>query len=75
VHKNLGGGTARTAELQLTKGMMSCSAIKAGGRTSKAGGTGHLERWRFSCKVTVRHDGALLSWGWLNTRLLMGNSE
>ena len=36
---------------------------------------GRLEWWRLSSQVTVTRDGALLSWGRLNTCLLMGSGE
>ena len=50
--------------------MMSCSAYKAGRRQG-----GRSEWWRLSSQVTIMRDGALLSWRWLNTCLLMGSSE
>ncbi|XP_076190115.1 protein unc-93 homolog A isoform X3 [Aptenodytes patagonicus] len=52
--------------------MTSCSAYKAGGRRRKGG---RSDQWRLSSQVTITHDGALLSWRWLNTCLPMGRSE
>ena len=52
--------------------MMSCSAIKAGGRRRKGG---RSELWLLSTQVTIMCDGALLSWRCLNTCLPMGSSE
>jgi len=53
--------------------MMSCSADKAGGRRRKRGNI--LSYGVLPSQVTVMHDGALLSWRWLNTCLPMGRSE
>jgi len=39
------------------------------------GSRGHSEWWHLSSRDTVRCDGALLSWRWLNTCLPMGSSE
>jgi len=52
---------------------MSCSAIKFRERRRK--GEECLELWCLSFQVIVMHDGALVSWKWLNVCLLMGNSE
>jgi len=50
----------------------SCSAMTAGGRWRKGGCS---ERWHLFSQVTITHDGALLSWRWLNTCLPMGSKE
>jgi len=52
--------------------MASCSACKVGGKEGKGV---HSESCFLSSHVTVTLDGALLSWRWLNTSLLMGRSE
>ena len=52
--------------------MTSHSVCKSGRGRQKGG---RLERWRLSSQVTIRRDGALLSWGWLNTCLPMGSRE
>ena len=39
------------------------------------GRVGCLEGWRLPSQGTIMHDGALLSWTWLNTCLLMGSNE
>ena len=52
--------------------MVSCAACKAGGRRRKGGCS---EWWRLSSQVAIRRDGALLSWRWLNTCLLMGSGK
>ena len=36
---------------------------------------GDIQSDSICLQVTVKHDGALLSWRWLNTCLLMGRSE
>jgi len=36
---------------------------------------GLSEWWHLSSQVTVMHDGTLVSWRWLNTCLLRGNSK
>ena len=51
--------------------MTSCSAIKAGGKKEEGRMFGVMA---FLFQVTVTHDGALLSWKWLNTCLPMGSS-
>lgn len=50
----------------------SCSVYKVG---EERGGVGHLEWWCLFSQVTVKGDGALLSWEWLNTCLPLGTSE
>lgn len=39
------------------------------------GKRGYLEKWWFSSQVTITHDGALLSRGWLETYLPIGSRE
>ena len=46
---------------------------KSWGKKEKGGGCSEL--WHLSSQITVTRDGALLSWRWLNTCLLMGSSE
>ena len=70
-HKELGGDTAGTADIPYY--MMSCSVYKDGGRRRKG-----RDVWSdgvLTSQVTVRRDGALLSWAWLNTCLPMGRDE
>lgn len=52
--------------------MASCSAYKAEGRTKRKGLS---EIWHLFSPVTMRSDGALLSWGLQNICLPMGSSE
>jgi len=51
--------------------VMSWSTIKS---REEGGRGGHSELWPLSSQVTIMCDGALLSWKWLNTCLLMGNT-
>jgi len=53
--------------------MLSYSAAKAVGKQEEREGC--LELRRLSSQGTVTHQGALLSWRWLNICLLMGSSE
>jgi len=65
-HKELGEDIARTDDPgDIPHHMASRSAYKVGGR--RKGGC--LQPWHLSSQVAVRGDGALLSWGWLNTGL------
>ena len=50
----------------------SCSVYKVGGRRKKKE---EGDIWSLSSQVIIMHDGALLSWGWLNTCLPMGGGE
>ena len=68
------GQLTPTDQRDLPCDTVSCSAYKAGGRRRKGGRT-CLKWQRLSSQVTIRCDGALLSWRWLNTCLLMGSSE
>ena len=72
-----GRGHSRDSWPQLTKGIFHTISHHAQHRKLGEGGgrAERLERWRFSSQVTVRHDGALLAWRWLNTCLPMGSSE
>ena len=77
VHKKLGGDTARTADPNWPKGYsmpygVMLSNINLG---EEEGRGGCLESWCLSSQVTITHDGALLSWRWLNTCLPTGSSE
>jgi len=63
--------------IQLIKGISHAiwchiQLIKLG---EEEGRGGHLEWWRLSSWVIFMHDGALLSWRWLNTHLLMGSGK
>ena len=50
----------------------SWSAYKVGRRRRKGG---HLEWWCLSSQLISMHAGALLSWRWLNTCLMMESTE
>jgi len=39
------------------------------------GSGGYSELWHLSSQVTIRCDGAFLSWRWLNTCLPTGSGE
>ena len=66
------GQLTQTGHRAIPYRMVSCSAYKAG---EEEGRGGHSEWWHLSSQVTVTHDGALLSWRWLNTCLPMRRSE
>ena len=70
-------GHSRDSWPQLTKGIFHtiwhhAQHIKLG---EEEGRGGRSEWWRLSSQVTVTHDGALLSWRWLNACLPMGSGE
>ena len=72
-----GRGHSQDSWPQLTKGIfqtIGCHAqhIKLGAEVGRGGCS---EWWRLPSQVTVRRDGALLSWRWLNTCLPMGSGE
>lgn len=71
-HKRLGGRTAGTVNPNWPKGYLSYhmtafSTHKSGGRKGKT--------MVLSFQVTVTHDGALLSWRWLNICRPIGSGE
>ena len=66
------GQLTQTSQRDIPYHMMSCWVYKLG---EEEGSGGHLALWRLSSQVTVTRDGALLSWGWLNTCLPMGSGE
>ena len=75
--QEVGRGHSRDSWPQLTQGIfhtIGCHAqhIKLG---EEEGMGGCSEWWHLSSQVTITRNGALLSWRWLNTCLLMGSSE
>jgi len=77
VPKELGGDTTRATDPTRPKGYsMPCDIVRSNKKLGEEEGSGgHSEWWRFSSQVTVSRDGALLSWGWLNTCLPTRSSE
>jgi len=77
VHKKLGKDTAGTADPIRPKGYYIPYDIVFNNKTGgEEGGKGEcLLLFHLSSQVAFMRDGALLSWGWLNTCLLMGSSE
>ena len=76
VHKWLGGDTGRTADPNWPKGCPVPYDIMHSNKPwgKKKGGTFGV-MFFLSSQVTAMCGGALLSWKWLNTRLLMWSSE
>ena len=75
MHKKLGRNTAGTADPDWPKGYSTPYDITLCNKNwGKEGGRwGCLQLWSLSSQVTVKYGGALLSWTWLNTCLLLGN--
>lgn len=73
MYKELGGDIVRTGDANWPKGyptVESCSVYKSWGRRRKRGISGVVV---LSAQRSVRHDGVLLSCGWLNTCLSLGS--
>jgi len=78
VPKELGGDTAGMADPTWPKGYsMTHNVMLSNKKLGIEGGSrGTRSEWRrLSSQVTATHNGALLSWGWLNTCLLTGSGE